>query len=186
MLAPAAVAVAILASPGAAQPAPAVQDVATIAKGFYTVYGTFHPSDGIPDAKARAKLELFISPALDCLLIEGSAAEARFSKLTKNMSPPLVEGDLFTSNFEGATSWSTGPCETGVAAAQCKVAFGYRGGSKEDPKPINWTDTIYLVRTSAGWRVDDIAYGAPWAFGNKGRLTQTLQSAIRDGNDATQ
>jgi hypothetical protein len=64
--------------------------------------------------------------------------------------------------------------------------LGYRGGSTEDPKPVNWTDTICLVRTSAGWRVDDIAYGAPWAFGNKGRLTQTLESAIRDGNNATQ
>jgi hypothetical protein len=173
-------------SPGAARSAPAADDAQGVANGFYAVYGTFRPSDGIPDAKGRAKYEPFISPALDRLLIEGDAAEQRFVQATKNMSPPLIEGDLFTSNFEGATSWSVGACETGATTAHCKVAFGYRGSSKEDSKPVNWTDTIYLARTSAGWRVDDIAYGAPWAFGNKGRLTQTLQSAIRDGNNATQ
>ena len=163
-----------------------LQQVTAAAEGFYAAYSTFHPSDGIPDASARAKLEPFISSALDALLIAGDATEKHFSAVTKNMSPPLIEGDLFTSNFEGATSWSVGPCETGAATAHCKVALGYRGGSKEDSKPVNWTDTIYLVRNGAGWRVDDIAYGAPWAFGNKGRLTQTLQSAIRDGNNATQ
>jgi len=176
----------VCGSPGATRSAPATDDVKGVANGFYAVYGTFRPSDGIPDARGRAKYEPFISPALDRLLMEGEAAEQRFVQATKNMSPPLIEGDLFTSNFEGATSWSVGPCETGAATAHCKVALGYRGGSKEDSKPVNWTDTIYLVRTSDGWRVDDIAYGAPWAFGNKGRLTQTLESAIRDGNNATQ
>ena len=176
----------VCVSPGATRSAPAADDVQGVANGFYAVYGTFRPSDGIPDAKGRAKYEPLISPALNRLLIEGEAAEQRFVQATKNMSPPLIEGDLFTSNFEGATSWSVGPCETGAATAHCKVALGYRGGSKEDSKPVNWTDTIYLVRTSDGWRVDDIAYGAPWAFGNKGHLTQTLQSAIRDGNNATQ
>ena len=176
----------IWAGAGEAQSAPALQDAAGIANGFYAVYGTFHPSAGIPNAKARAKFEPFISPALDHLLIEAEAAEQRFAKVTKNMSPPLIEGDLFTSNFEGATSWSVGPCETEAAAARCKVAFGDRGGSMEDAKPVNWTDTIYLVRTSAGWRVDDVAYGAFWAFANTGRLTATLRSAIRDGNNATQ
>jgi hypothetical protein len=176
----------VCASPGAAKSAPATGDVQGAANGFYAVYGTFRPSDGIPDAKGRAKYEPFISPALDRLLIEGEAAEQRFVTATKNMSPPLIEGDLFTSNFEGANSWSVGKCEADAASARCTVALGYRGGPSEDPKPVNWTDTIYLVRNAAGWRVDDIAYGAPWAFGNKGRLTQTLQSAIRDGNNATQ
>lgn len=173
----------LLAMPCFAQPPSESAD--TVAKDFYAVYGTFHPSDGIPDAKARAKYEPLISPALDHLLAEGEAAEKRFSRLTKNMSPPLVEGDLFTSNFEGATFWSVWPCEIDGASAHCKVALGYRDGSKEDAKPVNWIDTLYLVRTTAGWRVDDVAYGAPWAFGNKGRLTETLRSAVRDSNDAT-
>ena len=161
------------------------QQVTAAAEGFYAAYSTFHPSDGIPDAKERAQLEPFISLTLDDLLVRGEAAERRFSTVTKNMSPPLIEGDLFTSNFEGANSYHVGACEIEANAAHCTVALGYRGG-QEDNKPVNWTDTIYLVRSAAGWKVDDIAYGGNWAFGNKGRLKETLQSAIRDGNDAAQ
>jgi len=159
-------------------------DPAAIANGFYGVYATFHPSDGIPDAKQRAKLEPFISPALDKLLIDGEAAQAHFASVTKNMSPPLIEGDLFTSNFEGATTYHVGACTTSREAAHCAVSFVYSGG-KKDEKPANWMDTVYLLRTANGWRVDDIGYGATWAFGNKGRLKATLASAIRDGNSTT-
>jgi hypothetical protein len=162
----------------------AADDPAAVANDFYGVYATFRPSDGIPDAKARAKLEPFISPALDNLLVAGEAAEAHFEKVTKNMSPPLIEGDLFTSNFEGATAFHIGACTTSAATARCSVSFTYRGGRK-DEKPANWTDTLYLVRDRGGWRVDDIGYGATWAFGNKGRLKDVLASAIRDGNSAT-
>ena len=160
-------------------------EVSTAANGFYGVYAGFHPSDGIPDAKARAKLEPFISPALDRLLIDGETAEQHFASVTKNMSPPLIEGDLFTSNFEGATAYHVGACVATDAAAHCSVTFGYRSNANEDAKPVNWTDTVHLVHTAKGWRVDDIAYGATWAFGDKGRLKELLESAIRDGNSAT-
>lgn len=157
---------------------------AAVASEFYGAYAKFHPSDGIPDAKARTMYEPFISPSLDKLLVDGDAAEAHFAKVTKNMSPPLIEGDLFTSNFEGATTLRVGTCTISGNAAHCAVNFSYSGGRK-DEKPANWTDTVYLVRTKNGWRVDDIAYGATWAFGNKGRLKDVLASAIRDGNSAT-
>lgn len=160
-------------------------DPATVANGFYGVYATFHPSDGIPDAKGRTKYEPFISPGLTKLLADGDAAEDHFAKVTKNMSPPLIEGDLFTSNFEGATAYHVEPCTTAGNAARCTVNLGYRSNTKEDAKPVHWTDTVYLVRTANGWRVDDIAYGATWAFGNKGRLKDVLGSTIRDGNSAT-
>jgi len=101
------------------------------------------------------------------------------------MSPPLIEGDLFTSNFEGATAYHVGACAMSGETSRCSVNFGYRSNSKEDAKPVNWTDTVYLVRIANGWRVDDIGYGATWAFGNKGRLKDLLKTAIRDGNNAT-
>ena len=176
------VSLSLLATPAAAA---APEEPTIITNAFYAAYATFHPSDGIPDAKARAKLEPFVSAALDKLFVEAEEAGAHFAKVTKNMSPPLVEGDLFTSNFEGATAFHVGACATSGEAAHCSVSFGYRSNSKEAAKPVNWTDTVYLVRTANGWRVDDIAYGATWAFGNKGRLKDVLMNAIRDGNSAT-
>lgn len=145
------------------------------AAAFYRVYATFHPSDGIPDAKARSLYDPVVSPALDKLLADADAAANHFGGAHKD-SPPVMEGDLFTSNFEGATSFRVGACETRGQTARCKIDLAYDGG----PKPIAWTDTVLLVASEGGWRVDDIAYGAPFATGNKGRLTDTLKRAISD------
>jgi hypothetical protein len=169
----------LLLSTAASADAPA--DMARTADGFYGAYSTFHPSDGIPDAKGRAKYAPFISPALDQLLQDGDQAEDRFAKANKN-PPPLIEGDLFSSNFEGATSFRLGACAQSGKAGKCAVALTYDPGKTNNPKdkPITWTDTLYLVETSAGWKVDDIGYGGTWDFGNKGRMTGTLKSVIAD------
>ena len=34
--------------------------------------------------------------------------------------------------------------------------------------------------TVCGWRVDDIAYGAGFQFGNTGKLTDTLKTVLRE------
>jgi hypothetical protein len=139
--------------------------------GFYGVYEMFHPADGIPSAGERAKLAPFLSPALETLLAAAAAAEARFAKANKD-SPPLLEGDLFTSLFEGATSFTAGACTGDSAKGRCVVKLEY---DDKTAKPTMWSDTVLLVNTPAGWRVDDIAYGGSWAFGNKGRLTELLK-----------
>lgn len=146
-------------------------NMATAANGFYGVYRTFHPSDGIPSAADLAKYAPFLSPALETLLSEAGEAEARFSKANKD-SPPLLEGDLFTSMFEGATSVQVGGCSGDRKTGRCSVKLEY---DDKTAKPTTWTDTVFLVNTSTGWRVDDIAYGGSWAFGNKGRLTELLR-----------
>jgi hypothetical protein len=152
---------------------------ARVVDGFFDAYATFHPSDGIPDAQGRARYEPFISPGLDTLLIEANKAEEAFAKANKN-SPPLIEGDLFTSNFEGATSRKILGCKQDAKAATCTVALVYSDGKD---KPVEWHDTIYLLATASGWRVDDIGYGANWPFANKGRLTETLKSTIQNASE---
>ncbi len=157
---------------------PAVADDAgalhAAAVGFYGVYGTFHPSDGIPDDKDRLKYHPFLSPRLEDLLQQAAQAQARFAAANKG-SPPLIEGDLFTSLFEGATAVSVGACGGDGQKGECSVALRF-----DDPgsKPTPWTDTVYLVNTPQGWKVDDVAYGGSWAFGNKGRLSATLAQVI--------
>jgi hypothetical protein len=171
--------IAALAAASAAQAQTDTVALAKTAHGFYDVYMTLHPSDGIPDAATRAKFAPYVSPALDKLFAEGDQAEGRYVEATKHQAPPLIEGDPFTPNFEGATSYKVGACEMDKQGGHCPVTLTY--DDRKD-KPLSWTDTIYLVRTDAGWRVDDIAYGGTWDFGNKGRLTRTLRGAIEEGN----
>jgi hypothetical protein len=169
---------AVLASPGALAQGNA-DALSKAARGFYDVYMTLHPSDGIPDAATRAKFAPYVSPALDRLFVEGEDAQARYAETTKNQAPPLVEGDPFTPNFEGATSYKIGACATDAQGGHCTVALTY---DDRKGKTISWTDTVYLVRAEQGFRVDDIAYGGTADFGNKGRLTRTLKSAIDEGS----
>lgn len=153
---------------------------ANAALAFYRVYATFNPSDGIPDAAGRKKYAPTISPALAKLLTDGDAAETRYAKANKDV-PPLVEGDLFTSNFEGATSYKIGACTATAKTAACKANLVYADPHpRPQDKPAIWTDTVYLVMTPKGWRVDDIGYGATWDFGNKGKLSDTVKAAIHD------
>ena len=151
-----------------------VAGMAAAARGFYGVYATFHPSDGIPSPTDSAKYHPFLSPALETLLTDAQGAEARFAKANKG-APPLVEGDLFTSLFEGASSVSVGDCSGDAVRGRCTVRLEHVDTTA---KPVAWNDTILLVNTPAGWRVDDIAYGGNWAFGNKGRLSELLKQAI--------
>jgi len=148
--------------------------MAAAANGFYAVYATFHPSDGIPSPADRAKYHPFLSPALEALLTDAQVAEARFAKANKG-APPLVEGDLFTSLFEGASSIAVGDCSGDAERGRCTARLEHVDTSA---KPVAWNDTVLLVNTPSGWRVDDIAYGGKWAFGNKGRLSELLKQAI--------
>ena len=157
--------------------------MARTVNGFYAAYSTFHPSDGIPDAKGRAKYAPFLSPALETLLVQAHEAEQKFARANRG-SPPLIEGDLFTSNFEGATSFMVGACKGDVKSARCTVALTYED-SKDNlkNKPLNWDDTVYLVATPSGWRVNDIGYGGSWDFGNKGRMSETIKGAIANASE---
>jgi hypothetical protein len=157
-------------------PLAAQTDMAGAATGFLAVYGSFHPSDGIPNADGRARLAPYFSPALNKLLADGAAAEARFAAKVKD-SPPLIEGDLFTSLFEGATAWKLGACSTPGNAANCPVAFTHAQAGRP---AVVWTDTMLLINTPQGWRVDDVAYGANFQFGNTGKLTDTLRTVLRE------
>lgn len=142
------------------------------ASGFLSVYGSFHPSDGIPNSAGRAQLAPYLSPGLNKSLADAAAAQARFSAKVKD-SPPLIEGDLFSSLFEGATQSKLQACAVSGAEGRCPVAFSHASAAG---RATNWTDTLLLVNTPQGWRVDDIAYGGGFQFGNTGRLSDTLKT----------
>jgi len=157
-----------------ALPAAAQNDISGAAGGFLGVYGSFHPSDGIPDSAGRIRLAPYLSPGLNKLIADGAAAEARFAALVKN-SPPLIEGDLFSSLFEGASSWKLSACTASGATGRCPVTFTHTEAGRP---AVTWTDTLLLVNTPQGWRVDDIAYGGGFQFGNTGKLTDTLRTVL--------
>lgn len=166
----------VLAATAGAANAQTPQQVAT---AFYRVHQQ-SGQDGVPDAKLRVRYARHLSPDLALLLADGAAAEKRYAKANAD-SPPLVEGDLFSSNFEGVTAFRVGVCDTRAASTECRMQLQYAPRNhRPSERPVNWIDTVRLVKTSVGWRVDDIAYGATWSFGNHGTLKATLQGVIAE------
>jgi len=157
--------------------APARADaMSSAANGFYTLTLGLPRTGGIPDATARMRLAPLLSPRLAKLIGDAAAAETRFARANRN-APPLIEGDLFSSLFEGAGSFKLGACSGDGQKGQCGVTLTH-----QDPKqqPVTWTDAVLLVNTPSGWKVDDIAYKAGFQFGNTGLLSDTLKLAIAE------
>jgi hypothetical protein len=141
---------------------------------FYAEYLRVQPR-GIPDEAARAQLQPLLSARLSALLKDGEDAEARYREASKGDVPPLVEGDVFTSLFEGATAYRVRDCKGDDATRLCPVSLSYRRRGEPETR---WVDAVALVRETGGWRVDDIIYGGNWDFAKRGRLTEVLKNAI--------
>jgi hypothetical protein len=163
------------AAPAAASPA----DMASAVGDFYAVHQQ-SGQDGIPDEALRAKYAPTISPALRALLEAAAAAQERFEKDHKN-APPVIDGDLFSPNFDGVSSYKVGTCTQDAGGGRCTVGLHYAPQNpRARDKPADWTDTVYLVDVGGSWRVNDIAFGGDWDAGNQGRLTDVLKSVIAD------
>lgn len=144
---------------------------------FYAAYLKLSHG-GVPDTAGMASITPLISPALKTLLDDAAKVEDAHTKATNNEEPPYLEGDIFTSTFEGANEFKVGTCKMTPTGGECTVALTY------DPKgkPVKWNDTVVLTADKSGARVDDIVYGGNWDFGNKGKLSDTLKGVIAEGN----
>lgn len=170
-----------LAAPAAAQ-APTAGDPAAAANAFYAVYGPqVGKGGGIPDTAARLRYAAVLSPRLNKQLSDAAAAQARLTAKVKNAVPPMLEGDIFSSLFEGATGWKVGACQSEGSNARCPVTLTHVSppvAGRPPVKPAQWNDTVLLTNGPQGWKVDDVIYDAGFAFGNTGRLSAMLRMVV--------
>ncbi len=147
---------------------------------FYDLYLKIHPS-GVPDNNQREQFNPLLSVELGELLSDAGAAEAAYAKETKGQSPPLVEGDLFTSLFEGAETYSIGACNIEGGAGSCAVDLSYT--DKRDRSKTAWQDRIYLIRENGKWLVDDVEFLGTWEFMHKGKLKDLLRQVADEAEN---
>jgi len=149
------------------------------ANAFYAVYGSLPRQGGLPNATARMRYAKVLSPRLNQMLTRAEAAQVRFSTKVKGAAPPLIEGEIFSSLFEGPTSWTVGTCmgDGDANSARCPVAMVHLAPGQQ---PVKWTDTLVLVRSDAGWQVDDILYDSSLGGGNTGKLSSLLGMVLAE------
>ena len=90
-------------------------------------------------------------------------------------TPPLSEGRLFTSLFEGFTDFELIGCQTKKLTSRCQFNLIY----DNQGKTVEWQDGLRLRQGRLGWQVEDVVYGGDWDFAPKGTLTSRLDTIIR-------
>ena len=140
-------------------------------------------SGGIPAGQDFAAIEPFISGRLCDLLVRGREAERLYSEKTNRAVPPLIEGSLFMSLFEGADRILGCRPEPPPAKNSYLVEFEY-GSETDGNMPFRWMDRCRVIFEDGRWVVDEIELLGDWSFGMKGKVSEILMDAEQTARDA--
>jgi hypothetical protein len=146
----------LCASVSAAQTTPAAA-----ATGFYSAYAR-QPFTGLPTGGAWSRIAPRVSTSLKRLIVAAQAEQARCKQAHPDDKPPWVEGDMFTSNFEGYTRFKIADSAVSGSRATVSIDFEYAKGGK----PFAWRDHVVVVREGKRWLIDDVRYRKAEGFGN--------------------
>ena len=170
------------AAPPAALPAAAPE---LVVADLYAALAAARPS-GAPTDAQRLTLAPLLTAELTGLLQRADAARSAARVAAPGEKPPLTDGDLFSSLFEGPTAFAVGKAVSAAAAT------GGRLGDLQVPvdlrhtidpaagggEPAIWTDTVLLREENGRFVVADIAFGGGWDFANKGTMVASLRAGL--------
>lgn len=149
----------------------------------HDLYATLRHQEvsGAPDASQLAALSPFLSADLQELLLEARELRDAEQRRAPDQKPPFVEGDLFTSSFEGHTrSRILADSVMPDSSTRVTVQFTYDAVSPA----VEWLDVVVTRREGDRMVVADVEYGGDWPFANHGTLVRQLEAGLRSGNEA--
>ena len=150
-------------------------------QNFYTTVLTFKQG-GVPSPHDLSRLSPFISLAFADRLLKARQAEVLYARKTKGESPPLVEGMLFFSLFEGANRYTKITREPAEKPVSFLVDLEYTDPGDE-LHSVHWHDRAILIQENHKWVVDDLELLGDWQFGAKGKLSDILRNVVKEANE---
>ena len=149
------------------------------AHAFYETYLSYYTS-GTPREDELRYFEELLSGELASLLHDLSVTEDMYHEKTKGEVPPLVQGDLFTSLFEGATEFTVISCDIERFTASCLVELT---NTEVGESPFFWQDRAYLMKQENTWVLDDVEFLGDWDFMHTGFLKPLITSILEGHQD---
>jgi len=173
--------IAILVVAAGATPAAAVASPvgpAARVEAFLAAYASTG-SSGLPDAAQLDRLRPYLAPRLARLLADARAAQARYAAAHPGDKPPLIEGDLFSSLFEGPQRFRAVESGNDKDGRDWVLIEFRRADPRAGQPDFVWHDRYWLARAAsgAGPAIDDVEYLGQWDFANKGTLSDALRQA---------
>lgn len=135
-------------------------------------------SGGVPRMEEIEMLAPFISDAFRKRLLAARAAEDAARAQHGGTEPPMLQGSIFHSLFEGAHRIIS--VERDRESDAFLVTFEYGGQNAPPAEKTRWQDRTWLIHAQGQYRVDDLEFLGQWEFGIKGRLSVILDKIVRD------
>ncbi|HEY8069723.1 MAG TPA: hypothetical protein VIF38_12650 [Burkholderiales bacterium] len=142
----------------------AADEAKDAAANFYRSYARLRAGGltGIPDGPRLAQLAPLLTPELHDLFSVALLEQKRCEDKFPDDKPPWIEGDIFSSSFEGFTSFRAAASRPAKQGRRVTVNFIYTEGKDR----VKWTDTLLLRNEGGRWLVDDVFYRAHFPFGS--------------------
>jgi hypothetical protein len=156
-----------------AEPAPVGDSAADAAQAFYRMHLELKAS-GLPVGEDLARYRPMLSRRLLALMAPAARERDRMIAQEPGLKPPYIEGDLFTSAFEGASAFKLGKRSVlGPDRESFEIELSYTQAGAGS----HWKDRVQMLREDGRWKLDDVEYGGDWDFAAHGRLSDTLKPA---------
>jgi len=157
---------------GCSRPAPAAEEPPTrVVADFYTAR-IASKLTGAPTPTELTRIAPFLTDTLRALLVAADRMRGADMQRAPDEKPAFAEGDLFSSLFEGPTSFRV--VDDSVAALRVPVRFTHA----DVTDTTTWTDAVQVAREHDRYVIADVAYGGKWAFANGGSLRTSLEQAL--------
>ncbi|MGU3375664.1 hypothetical protein [Chryseobacterium sp. M5A1_1a] len=143
---------------------------------LYTKYGK--SNDAVYNQPIPA--DLFSQDLKKALENAINASKADIEKVKNSDHPDekplLFEGAIFSSLYEGYTSYKIQSVTINGNNADARVQFEYNMAS---PKVL-WTDTVHLINSDKGWKVDNVTFDS---IGNSKDLKASLIEFVQSTHE---
>jgi hypothetical protein len=150
----------------------------TAATDFLKNYGASRKAGlaGIPTQKQLTQLQRFFTTSLRASFAAALKEQQRCIRRFPSDKPPWIEGDIFSSNFEGFDTFAIESASIDNESAMLLIKYLSKG-AKGEPD-TSWQDALFLKKIATKWLVDDMQYRGDFAFGSGFgvSLRQSLQS----------
>lgn len=130
---------------------------------FYTEY-IHQRSPGLPEGPALERMRPMLSERLYGLIANALQYSSDYEKAHPGDKPPFVDGDAFTSNFEGADRFEI----VSADGNEVTVKFHY--------ETSGWNDVVVVKEERGRYVIDDVKFGGAGEFNPAGVLSESLQT----------
>lgn len=156
------------------------ESLVTAAKRFCTTLRA-EPIEGLPSVAQFQRLSPLLTKELIATIERARVIQREQVRKHPDEKPDWIEGDLFSSQFEGVTTWELGSAFSAHSVdATVKVRHTY----VEEDQPTNpWIDTLIFKQQHNAWCLDDIIMGGGYAFESAQTLRGRLPGGLKETKD---